>query len=472
MSVHRRSQLPRREFMGRVAGGVAAAALASCAHTGPRQARRRPNVIYAFSDEHRAQSMSFTEMPELETPHMAALAAQGATFTHCISNYPVCSPHRAILMTGRWPYQQGVIDNNIPLGADETTLAKAFKAEGYDTAYIGKWHLGGTRAEPFGFDLSLIWSRTNAHWDRSRYHPRDGAPVQPKGYNATLMTDQAIEYIDDHQRQRPDTPFFLMLSWNPPHSDFLDPPEAKKALYPEGSLPWRENVDLDARKEKGARGRIWDQNSWPYYQGYHAHISAIDDELGRLMARLQALGIAEDTILVYSADHGSMMGSHGLGSKRQPYEESIRVPFSIRWPGVIPAGLASDALLGSIDLMPTLCGLAGVPAPATCAGRDFSPVVLGGKGPDPEAQFIMHISKKNASGGDTHPAPIFRGVRTRRHTYAVYPDERWCLFDNEQDPCQLDNRIADPAMAEVRERLEGMLRRFLREAEDPLPVPG
>jgi len=295
--------------------------------------------------------------------------------------------------------------------------------------------------------------------------------VQPKGYNATLMTDQALEFIDRHHRERPDAPFLLMVSWIPPPSDFLDPPEAKKALYREGSLPPRENVDLDARNKKGARGLIWDQNNWRYYQGYHAHISAIDDELGRLMAQLDALGIADDTILVYSADHGSMMGSHGLGSKRQPYEESIRVPFSVQWPGVIPAGLASDALFGTVDVMPTLCGLAGVPVPGTCVGRDFSPVLLGGAGPDPEAQFIMHISKKNASGGDSHPAPIFRGVRTGRYTYAVYHGERWCLFDNEQDPYQLDNRIDDPALAGVRDRLERMLRQFLREAEDPFTMP-
>ena len=464
-------QIGRRKFLGRTAGGMAAAAVAAsgCA-TGTRgHHERQPNVIYAFSDEHRWQSMSFSQMPDLKTPRMRALAKQGITFSNCVSNYPVCSPHRAILMTGRWPYQQGVIDNRIPLSPDEMTLGKAFQAAGYHTAYIGKWHLGGTRAEPFGFDTSLIWTGTNKHWDAAEYHPRDGKPVRPKGYNATLMTDQALTYIDE--RADDERPFFMMISWNPPHSDFLDPPPDKRDLYPDGSLAWRDNVPAQTRR-KQAGTKIWGKNSWPYSRGYHAHISAIDDELGRVMAKLDALGLTGNTILVYSSDHGTMMGSHQLGGKRQPFEESILVPFCIRWPGVIPAGQTSDALLGTIDVMPTLCELAGIGAPATCAGQDFSPILRGAPGPNPQSQLLMHISKKNASGGDNHPAPIFRGLRTRRHTYAVYGDRPWCLFDNESDPYQQTNLIDDPANAGLRKELRERLGASLRKAEDPFELPG
>ena len=470
MTDRKEAGIPRRRFIGLLAGGATAVAASSCVSVSGEQkkTRRRPNVIYAFSDEHRWQAMSFAELPELRTPNMARLASQGVEFTHCISNYPVCSPHRAILMTGRWPYQHGVIDNGIPLRPEEMTLGKAFKRAGYDTAYIGKWHLGGMRAEPFGFDVSLVWTKTNRHWDQSSYHPKDAGPVTPKGYNATLMTDQALDYIEAHKAGS----FFLMLSWNPPHSNFLDAPEEKKALYPEGSLPWRPNVDLSKAGGQKAGVRIWNQNSWPFYQGYHAHVSAIDDELGRIMAKLDELGIAKDTILVYSSDHGSMLGSHGVGSKRQPYEESIRVPFIIRWPGTIPAGQKVDALFGSIDIMPTLCSMAGPPVPETCMGQDFSAWLRGGKGPEPESRLIMHISKKNASGGDRHPAPIFRGIRTGRHTYAVYADRPWCLFDNQEDPYQMTNLIDDPSKAKLRGELEGLMRDWLRHAEDPFRIPG
>ena len=453
--------ISRRAFFKGTAAALAGAA--SRSHAAPG---RKPNVVYLFSDEHRWQSLSFTEMPDVRTPHMASLAKQGVSFNYCISNYPVCSPHRAMLMTGRWPYQQGVIDNGIALSPEETTLGKVFKAAGYDTAYIGKWHLGGVRAEPFGFDTSLIWTDDNTHWDKSKYHPRGGGPVQPKGYNATLMTDQAIAFIEE-RRERP---FFLMVSWNPPHSNFLDAPSGKKTLYPEGSLPWRKNVPA-ATTTSSAEPAVWDQNSWPYYQGYHAHISAIDGELGRILARLDALGLGDDTILVYSSDHGSMMGSHGVGGKRQPFEESIRVPFLVRWPGIVPHGKSVDALFGAIDIMPTLCGLAGIPIPSTCVGRDFSPSLRGKKGPEPEAQLLMHISKKNASGGETHPAPLFRGLRTRRHTFAVRPDGPWCLFDNKEDPYQMKNLMDDPSTRALRDRLAAMLRQRLDEAHDPFTLP-
>ncbi|NIA12651.1 MAG: sulfatase-like hydrolase/transferase [Nitrospiraceae bacterium] len=469
MSAASHQRIKRREFLERTAGSMAVAAVVASASGAEEHTARKPNVIYAFSDEHRWQSMSFTQMPGLKTPHMRALAAQGITFSNCVSNYPVCSPHRAILMTGRWPYQQGVIDNKIPLSPDEMTLGKAFQAAGYHTAYIGKWHLGGLRAEPFGFDTSLIWTGTNTHWDRSKYHPREGEPAQPKGYNATLMTDQALAYLDERSSDGA-RPFFMMLSWNPPHSNFLDPPPEKQAMYPEGSLAWRDNVPSETR-QKPAGKKIWGKNSWPHFRGYHAHVSAIDDELGRVMAKLDALGLTDNTILVYSSDHGTMMGSHKLGGKRQPFEESILVPFCVRWPGVIPAGQTSDALFGTIDVMPTLCELAGIDAPGTCVGQDFSPILRGGTGPNPESQLLMHISKKNASGGENHPAPIFRGLRTRRYTYAVYGDRPWCLFDNENDPYQQKNLIDDPAAAELRNELRRKLETRLREAEDPFELP-
>jgi arylsulfatase A-like enzyme len=461
MTEPRNADFTRRNFLG-LAAAAGIAATQGCTGLEKGRAGRPPNVVFVFSDEHRWQSMAHTELPEVYTPNMTRLAAQGTEFTRCISNYPVCSPYRAMMMTGRWPYEQGVIDNNIALSPEHMTIGKAFQQSGYDTGYIGKWHLVGTRAEPFGFDHSLIWERTNAHWDESIYYPADGDPVQPKGYNATLMTDQALEYMRAHQNE----PFFLMLSLNPPHANFLDAPDPKLALYPEGSLPRRPNTSgLDP--ELGEEGNVLKANDWAHYRGYHAHISAIDDELGRVMAALDELGIADDTILIYTSDHGSMFGSHGVGSKRQPFEESIRVPFIVRWPGNIPSGEKVEALFGTIDLCPTLCALAGIAVPEDFQGQDFSGHVLRGDGPAPESQFIMHIAKENASGGNEHPAPIFRGVRGPRYTYAVLAEGGGMLFDNETDPFQMNNRYADPVMADVRRGHHAMLEKCLRAASDP-----
>ncbi|HOV75924.1 MAG TPA: sulfatase [Candidatus Hydrogenedentes bacterium] len=447
----------RRTFLG-----LAAATLASRAR-GAMPSRVRPNVVFLFSDEHRWQSMSCSEMPELRTPNMVRLAAEGTMFTHCISNLPVCSPYRGMLMTGRWPHQQGVTDNGIPLDPNHLTAGKAFKAAGYRTGYIGKWHLGGVRAEPFGFDESLIWTEDNTHWDKARYHPREGDPIRPKGYNAQLMTDQAIDFIG----VKDERPFFLMVSWNPPHSDFLDAPEEKKAMYPQGSLPWRANVPESVRRGEMKDNAIWNKSTWPYYQGYHAHISAIDDEIGRVLDCLEERGLDGETLVVYTSDHGSMMGSHGLGGKRQPYDESLRVPFFVRWPGVAPKKRICRTLFGAPDIFPTLCGLAGIPVPDSCTGRDLSRAILDGSEPMSDPQLIMHISKEHASGGENHPAPLFRGLRTDRYTYAVREDGPWLLFDNREDPFQLANRIDDPAWAATREKLHADMIKRLRKAGDP-----
>lgn len=451
----------RREFLGRAGAGLATAAALGTAPARGATARR-PNVIFAFSDEHRWHSMQHTEMPQLQTPHLQRLAAEGSSLRHCISNYPVCSPYRAMLLSGRWPWQSGVNDNSVPLQPDGKMLGDVFQAAGYATAYIGKWHLGGTRAEPFGFGHSLIWTEDNQHWDVSRYHPKDAEPVQPKGYNATRMTDQALDFISAHR----DAPFFLTLSWNPPHAIFTDAPAEKKALYPDGALPLRANtIDRKSDSGSGAFGYAWEN-----FQGYHAHISAIDDEVGRLVAHLEALGIAEDTILIYSADHGSMMGSHGLGGKRQPYEESIRVPFIARWPGQLPAGHTVDALVGTIDLFPTLCGLAGLGVPAHCAGVDCAAWLRGEQGPKRDVQSIMHLRKANASGGENHPAPLFFGLRTERHTYTVRDDgSPWQLFDLHEDPLQQDNRIGKPEHAEAQQRLHTAMHEAFTAAGQAIP---
>lgn len=452
----------RREFLGQAGAGlVTAAALATAPARGT--APRQPNVIFAFSDEHRWHAMNHTEMPALQTPNMRRLAEQGTSLRNCISNYPVCSPYRAMLMSGRWPWQTGVDDNQIPLAPTEHMLGHAFRAAGYATGYIGKWHLGGTRAEPFGFDHSLIWTEDNTHWDVSRYHPKAGPPMQPKGYNATLMTDQALEFLSAQR----ENPFFLALSWNPPHAKFTDAPEPKKALYPAGSLPYRENTKPSEGDSPDGQAFAY---GWPNYQGYHAHISAIDDELGRLMAHLDTLGLADNTILIYSADHGSMMGSHGLGGKRQPYEESMRVPFILRWPGHAPAGHAVDALVGTIDLHPTLCGLAGISPRSQCMGADCSAWLRGGEGPRAEAQLLMHLRKENASGGEQHPAPLFKGIRTERHTYALRADGTpWLLFDIAKDPLQLDNLCNHAEHAALQQTLHATMLAKFEAAGNPIP---
>lgn len=204
---------------------------------------KKPNVIYLFTDEHRYQSMSFTETPELLTPNLERLAASGMSFSECISNNPVCVPARGILMSGRWCYQTGLLENSGTLSYEEDTIGKSFQGAGYTTGYIGKWHLGGTahKADQYGFNFARVWSNTNEHWAST--YLDNGKTVLCNDYSPIVMTDQALGFIEDNK----DNPFFIMVSYNPPHANFTDAPESYKKIYSEKSPTFRDNVPENIR---------------------------------------------------------------------------------------------------------------------------------------------------------------------------------------------------------------------------------
>ena len=445
-------------------------AIAGTAGALPAQARR-PNLLFVFSDQHRACSMPGEPFNDAAAPALERLAAEGTNFTHCISNYPVCSPYRGILLSGRWPFQTGVIDNSYPLRQDEYSLGEAFRDAGYHTGYVGKWHLDARGAEGHalkpagdgrhGFQEWRAWYNTNPHFDTSHtFDQLTGRQSVPAGYNATLMTDDAIGFIE-RNRQRP---WMLVLSLNPPHPPFNDAPADLMRNYPPGDLHLRPNTSETVTRGIGGRGRRVRSDT----AGYNAHIEGVDREIARLLACLESTGLAEDTIVVYTSDHGEMLGAHNRTGKRLPHEESCRVPFLVKAPGTA-AGTKTDAMLGTIDIYPTLCGLAGIRVPSSCAGKDLSGILRGESVDEPQHQFLMHISKSHASGGLNHTSPIFRGIRTARHTYACGEIGRWCLYDNQEDPYQLANLADDPARTGLMAELDGEILDYLKQAGDRFP---
>ena len=463
-----RLQSTRRDVLRGLAGVSTAAVSAAQVRQG-----RRPNLLYVFSDQHRACSLPGEEYNDAEAPALAALAAQGTTFTQCISNYPVCSPYRAILMTGRWPYQTGVIDNSYPLRQSEFSLGEAFQQAGYSTGYVGKWHLDARGAEGLalkpegearhGFQEWRAWYRTNSHQGGSTtFDPVSGKELRPAGYNATNMTDDAIDFIERNRAR----PWMLVISWNPPHPPFRDAPPELMKKYPAGDLQLRPNtVESVGRSGVGGSGRAVRTD----LTGYNAHIEGIDIEMARLLRTLDETGQADNTIVVYTSDHGEMLGAHNRMGKRLPHEESCHVPFIVRAPGM-PAKRKTDTLLGAIDIYPTLCGLAGIPVPESCMGRDLSGAVRGEDIRGPEHQFLMHVSKSQAGGGGrNHPAPLFRGIRTERYTYACGEIGRWCLYDNREDPYQQHNLADDSSRAKLMAELDGEVLDYLRQAQDGYP---
>jgi len=401
---------------------------------------------------------------ELQTTHFQRLAGEGSSFRDCISGYPLCSPYRAMLMSGRWPFQTGVVENAVQFPDDEISLGVTFRNAGYRTGYIGKWHLspGDERGEfipkgpaRHGFEDWQVWSNTVHHFDAFTFDPDSGEKIERQGYSASLMTDAAVNFIGAFDAE----PWMLVVSWGPPHPPFRAAPAETKQLYDPELLELRPN--LPAKVPPILRQRL---------QGYYAHISALDKELGRLLHKLDETRQAERTIVVYTSDHGTMMGSQGLSGKRLPYDESCKVPFLIRYPVIAP-GWRSKLLLSSIDLFPSLCGLAGLPVPAHCAGKDLSAAIRAGNDTGPESAFLMHVRRiKKGASERSYSAPLFRGVRTERFTYAVADDGLWCLYDNQEDPYQTRNLIGDPAQLRTTDELDELVFDWLRRAHDPFPL--
>lgn len=427
----------------------------------------RPNVLVLFSDQHRMASFPGEPYTDAVAPNLKRLAEQGIRFQHGISNYPVCSPFRAMLLTGKAPYVNGVIDNNVPMNEPHDAVANAFRADGYHTGYIGKWHLQegkGNQLNEFGFDESIIWENTNSHND-SRYWDADAAQwVGTTEYNAFGMADQAVDFI----HRNAESPFMLYVSFNPPHSNFLDAPEKYKRRFQNRTLQERPNVstEMNAAYAEFSKNR-WEEET---HAGYLSHILALDDAIGAVLKQLEQSGLADNTIVIYTSDHGEMMLSHGRAGKRTPHEESINIPMLVRWPEKVQPGRRSEVLFGAIDIAPTLLALAKIPNEYTFQGHDISQHILTGADLDITYQPLMHIEKGNATLGDDHPAERFRGVRTDRYTYAVDDNGPWLMYDNLYDPYQLVNVVNLPELQEYRRYLHALTRHWLQNYQDPFPL--
>ena len=272
-------------------------------------------------------------------------------------------------MTGQYPLTHGIFVNQIRLEPNTTTLAEALVGHGYDTAYIGKWHLDGNSHEQnyipperrLGFDFWRGHECSHNYYD-SPYYDDSGDMKKWEGYDAFAQTDCAIDYLES--RQHEDDPFFLFVSYGPPHTPFQMVPEEYKALYEEDRIVLRENVPAEC--EVTARRDM---------SGYYAHIMALDGCLGRIGHAIEQLGMAGDTILVFTSDHGEMNGSQGHDRKIRPWDESILVPFLLHLPD--GTGRQIEAPFGLPDIMPTLLDLVGVPVPDGVEGMSFANHMLG-----------------------------------------------------------------------------------------------
>ena len=289
--------------------------------------RRKPNLVFVFADQWRAEAVGYAGNKDMRTPHLDRLAGEGLNFENAVSCCPVCSPYRASLLTGQYPLTHGVFLNDVPLRSEAVSIAEVYQDAGYKTAYIGKWHLDGNQRSAFiprerrqGFEFWKVLSCTHAY-NNSFYFGDENVRQKWDGYDAVAQTHEAQQYIREHAVG---LPFVLVLSWGPPHDPYGTAPEKYRDLFRPESLTLRPNVaEADRQKARQALA------------GYYAHIAALDDCVGDLLRTVREAGIEKDTIFVFTSDHGDMLFSHGGQNKQQPWDESIRVPFLLRYPALL-----------------------------------------------------------------------------------------------------------------------------------------
>lgn len=439
---------------------------------------KKPNVVFVFSDQQRWDTLGCYGQPLDVTPRLDAFAKQGVRFENAFTCQPVCGPARACLQTGKYATQTGCYRNHVALKPDEKTLAHHFAAHGYETAYIGKWHLasnGGNSHEDIGTPFQCAgkpvpperrggydyWLAADAlehtsHGYNGFLFDGDMNKVEFKGYRADRLTDYALKYLDS----RDETPFFLFLSYIEPHhqNDHFryEGPRGSKNRF----------KDFVAPGDLAAHRGDWKKN----YPDYLGCCNSLDYNFGRILDKLEERGLAENTVVVYTSDHGTHFRTRNNEYKRSCHESSIRIPLLVRGPG-FTGGKTVVNLVSLIDLPPTLLRCAGIPIPDSMVGNPLQRPVNNPNARWPSEVFFQ-ISENH----------VGRGIRTSKWKYSVCAPEKdgwldaWSdvytedfLYDLENDPHEQTNLVADPRYAETRKDLARVLRKRMRLAGEKSP---
>ena len=499
----------RRDFVRSVGLASLAIPFSRCGKSVQKAALPAPaNIVFIMADDHASQAVGCYGSRLNRTPNIDRLAREGVRLDNCFCTNGICAPSRAAILTGKYSHLNGHRNNAQTFDGGQETFPKLLQASGYETALIGKWHL---KSDPTGFD----------HWtilpDQGDYYNPDliemGERKRVPGYVTDILTDRAVDFLE--ARRRSSKPFLLMLHHKAPHRNwqpaerhfhlydgvrFPEPPTLfddyatrSRAAY-EQEMTIRDHMSLDIDLKLGppddrldeAQKRAWEAAFGPkreafrraklsgealvrwkyqrYLEDYLGCVAAVDESVGRVLDALQAAGLAENTLVVYTSDQGFFLGEHGWFDKRFMYEEALRMPLVMRLPGRIPPGSVRREMLTNLDFGPAFLEAAGLKAPAAMQGRSFLPLVAGGQVSGwPESVYYHYYEYP-----DVHMVKRHYGVRTRRHKLVhFYHDiDAWELYDLETDPRELRNVWADPAYAGVRSDLEVELARLQERYDD------
>lgn len=428
-------------------------------------AQNKPNIVFVFSDQQSSDMLGCYGNKDIITPNIDKLATEGIHLTNYVVNQPVSTASRSMLLTGQHPLNNGCLINDYRLITNNgTTIAQALKNDGYNTAYIGKWHLyGGDRNRPVpegehrqGFDTFLT---NNCTLDFSPevafyYNQVTGLPIKFNKWEVYGQTDQAVDYI----RNAPtDKPFALFVSFHPPHDQgkvkrYNTIPELM-SKYNRDTIAIRSNVKLTGLPLDSLKTD---------YQGYYAMCTGIDNAVGRIINELKSTNKYDNTIFVYTADHGDNLRSHNRPwAKSNPENEAIKVPFIVKWKDKIPSGSTSDVLLGALDVMPSLLGLTKTTVPKTCQGNNLAPQLLGTDKFSPGSVPLFYFN------------PGWRGVYTKQFTFAFdelsnHPQTYNVLYDRLKDPLELNNVFYSANYKSIRDSLFQLTIEWMKKFDDPM----
>jgi len=506
----------RRTFLRTVGAGAAGLAACGLAARGARAAaRKRPNILFVYCDDHAYQSISAYGSKVNQTPHIDRLAKEGMLFKECYVTNSICGPMRAVVQTGKYSHLNGFYRNGQQFDVDQQTFPKLLQRAGYQTAIVGKYHLGHKK-DPQGFDHYEILIGQGPYYNPPMIKKGEGR-VQHTGYTTDIVTDLALDWLKT--KRDPDKPFMLMYQHKAPHRNWQPGPKyltkydgvtipepdslfesyegrpsavktqdmtiaktmndndlklkAPKNLTPEQRKAWDAAYEPKNEAFRKADPKGKDLIRWKYQRyikDYLRCIASVDDNLGRVLAYLDESGLAENTIVAYSSDQGFYLGEHGWFDKRWIYEQSLRTPLIVRWPGVVKPGSVNTDIVSPLDFAETFLDLAGAPVPDAMQGRSLVPLLEGAAPKDWRKTLYYQYFEFPA----VHRVRRHYGVCDGRYKLVHFyePDvNEWELIDLRANPGENRNFYDDPKYADVRKRLHLELKRLQHMVKVPPKDP-
>lgn len=441
------------------------------------------NIVFILSDDHSYNNMSFMGHDFVETPNLDSMAENGVNMTNAMVTTSLCSPSRASILTGQYAFKHGVVNNHSPDPEGAVYFSEYLQQAGYNTAFVGKWHMGAETDEPrAGWDHWVSFAGQGRYWSNDQRLNVNGEHVDRKDYMTDELTDYALEWLETQKSS--DDPFMLYLSHKAVHSNF-QPAERHVDQYSDEVINWPETIQFDEKQKEQKPMWLHNQrNSWhgvdyPYhsdldldhfYKRYNETILALDESIGAVIDYLKKNDLYENTVIIYSSDQGFHFGEQGLIDKRVAYEPSIRIPLLLEAPALIPSGTAVDQVVANIDIAPTILELAGLKAPTHMQGRSFLPLATQ-ETDQWDREYMLYTYYWEEKFPQTPTIFALRGDRYKYiHYYGLWDSHE--LYDLQEDPDEKYNIIRrDMETEEIAGRMRNLLFTMLKEYDaDYIPV--